>query len=293
LYLNSDRFSQLVDATFPTGTAPHPIIFQYAANTAVTLLDISSDPFNQFAPYTADNYTAPSAAQTDITIQFGGDPTNGALFFDERGNLVNYSYEQALAHELIHALTGHTDGAAATILATQGQNALGYTVQDALDHLSDPNNSLMGPTVEIENEISSQIAGNHFRPGYFNNVVDIGQSRDSRTEDQVVDSVLTLRGFRSKAGSGDVLKVDLHARAETSLIYGSAGREMIVGSSEDDYLYGLNSDDVFFGNNGFDFIHGGDISAPYGTDGQDVVDYRLWNSYDASDADAPQPPHQK
>ncbi|MGO7169764.1 calcium-binding protein [Rhizobium leguminosarum] len=169
------------------------------------------------------------------------------------GVISDYTFAQALMHEIIHAVTGANDD------GTPGSNGYG----DGGD-LGRPANfttkgyNYVGTTVGIEQDIFNQGGISNPRASYHSTAYlnELENQLGVRKGDSLTDGKevgLVLLDDRAPAG-GNV--IDTTDRGDNVLVIGMYGDDRITVGSGDDFLYGGNGNDQLAGGGGSDTIYG-------------------------------------
>jgi hypothetical protein len=171
---------------------------------------------------------------------YGVDPENFG-YFNQVGEFHTYELVGIFAHELIHALTGKTDG------PTGGE----VPIPEVLKSLSP---DLYGDTVRLENSIRAQLGFPDRRIGYVGVALKLKLGDDasgSVTRRQTIDNVVVENG-----PTGSVLSM-INLGESRDLVFGLQGNDTILGGSGHDYLYAGVGNDVLVGGAGNDLLDGG------------------------------------
>jgi Ca2+-binding RTX toxin-like protein len=161
------------------------------------------------------------------------------VYIDNNGNGVERTLERALAHELVHALTGLLDDGIGS-----GKNDL---------HAPAPDFDYKGRAVIYTNIIYSQL-------GYPEQNSYIGQGRllppDPYTENAEIDRSVYIPGAHNPGTTQEAIDWDSSdAGNSKDLLIGDDKRNTLISGDGDDFLYGDGGSDRLEGGNGYDRYH--------------------------------------
>ena len=181
-------------------------------------------------------------------------------YIDNNGTAVKQTLEGAIAHELVHALTGTVDNS-----GPLWENAPYGNFGELVDYRQ--------ATVKKSNEFYEQL-----KIAQQNSY--IGQDRKGLI---MIDGYKYTGGAaidRSVCLAGHDTRVDWDSRKETDannlkenltdLLIGDVNDNSLIAGKGNDFLYGMGGNDSLFGDEGNDYLNGGDGNDYlYGGDGDD------------------------
>ncbi|MCV6577012.1 MAG: hypothetical protein OIF58_14900 [Cohaesibacter sp.] len=202
-------------------------------------------------------------------------------FFNQYGQVIDYSLARILAHELSHLAAVVVEGVEGTEDPIQGK----VTKEQYLDFLAKLDADVQGSAVRFADKVMAELAGSpsnsHIRTGYYNSpkgVDEIEQLKVSTyltSADRIENTKIGLLGsinddiIRGNNDASDLL-IGHHGNDK---IYGGSGRDFLFGGEGDDILlHGEDGNDLVVGGDGSDTIKGGDgDDVLYGGDGDDIL----------------------
>jgi RTX calcium-binding nonapeptide repeat (4 copies) len=211
----------------------------------------------------ADNFYA---FKGDNTVYVDLPALSRLQMFNAKGFLFDFDLPRTLLHEMHHAWTEKGDG-----IFSQG--IVDSELLNATAGASDQT-GLMGPTVDFENAVASQIDNttddlNYARYRVSYKAVIGSQSiptemvGKSWTGDRIIDVALVDGGRGDSNANFKFTGQSMNGSRD--LVLGLGGNDYIDGGKGDDYLYGGKGDDWLIGGGGSNWLVGGD--------GSDLADY--------------------
>ncbi|TAU60891.1 calcium-binding protein [Rhizobium ruizarguesonis] len=201
----------------------------------------------------------------EFLVKYNPTSVEGKCLIGSDGTVSTYSFEQALMHEIIHAVVGTSDGE-----------------KDGLPpNLLTGKYDYVGDTVPIEQLIVTDMTADPLldplyvdRASYHSTLYDW----EVETLDSVVGESLTF-GDPVKLVLVDDLGAELHGDAidtrdlsDPVLLIGLDGSDLIHAGAGNDYLYGGVGGDTMFGGDGDDWVTGyADDDKLFGEAGSDYI----------------------
>ncbi|OWV75009.1 hypothetical protein ATY76_24695 [Rhizobium sp. R339] len=280
----NDVLSRLVIANSDdVQTIRDAVTFWYTnSSNAQTIFDflVSQNRTLEFIP---DEQTR--ADRGEFKVYYNPGEFDEKYYISSDGTFSEYTLEKGLMHEIIHAVSGASDGVLLASGPFKGTPA----------NLTTPYYDYVGDTVRIENAIYLDAYGAQAkdRASYYSTLYkfEVEQQLDTDLQHSLTDGhhvglVLEDQLPFNHPGAN---KIDTSERTDDVLLMGMSGSDQIRAGTGNDYLYGGTLDDTLIGGIGADKLYGnadndiligGNWSQPSSLETLDLTaDHREWNDH--------------
>ncbi|EJZ20254.1 calcium-binding protein, partial [Rhizobium sp. Pop5] len=196
----------------------------------------------------------------EFWVKYNPTSVDGKCLIGSDGTIATYSFEQAIMHEILHAVVGVDDGEKDGIPPNLLTGKYDY----------------VGDTVRDEQLIVAEMGGPHYvdRASYHSTLYDWQvESLDVAVGESLTDGEPVKLVLVDDLGAklhGDA--IDTRDLSDPVLLVGLEGNDLIRAGAGNDYLYGGVGSDTIFGGDGDDWVAGNaDFDKLFGEAGNDYV----------------------
>lgn len=171
-------------------------------------------------------------------VEYNVASASSKYFINSQGEVVNYSFERVLTHELIHAIVGYAD----------------FPGNIPPVNLTSAGYDYVGDTVRAENLIYMELGSSDDRNSYHATIsaaqletLDVAPGGSLTGGDTIGLAIVDVAGYD---------EIDTTTRTDSVLLVGLHGADKIRAGGGDDYLYGGEGNDILSGGEGTDRLRG-------------------------------------